>query len=392
MTAQKNKIRIGLVFLRFVEGYHRIIKALNSDPHCARWCEVHDMGYYDEQDLQHKLQEDGVDAKLVTAPQQCVQPHVRNGGPPMVGMLLSLQALGCPSVLADPDDIARSLVRHLHDEEVEHWAYLGVAGFEHDGGLGDCLARRIEALGGRLASRTETPCPQFQHHPWFQDDRQTLEWIGDQPRPVGVICQSPVQAVKVRQLCLEAGLRIPGDVLLAAAYDEPMCLTDPPTITAVAQPLEDIAVAAAAIAAKLVNGGAQGLTPEPQLIGGAELCIRQSTGDVDLNRQAIERAVRYIQQHACSIESVEDLIEHTQYASRSKFFRLFSEYTGASPYVMMRQVRMNRAQHLLSETNLPIAQVAEQSGYHEPRHFSTAFRKEVGLSPAAYRKAQRAIL
>ncbi|MFP4356623.1 MAG: helix-turn-helix domain-containing protein, partial [Phycisphaerae bacterium] len=49
--------------------------------------------------------------------------------------------------------------------------------------------------------------------------------------------------------------------------------------------------------------------------------------------------------------------------------------------------QMQRAMHLLGQSDLPIGQVARRSGYRDQRYFSKVFRQEADQSPSEYRKA-----
>ena len=46
-----------------------------------------------------------------------------------------------------------------------------------------------------------------------------------------------------------------------------------------------------------------------------------------------------------------------------------------------------RAKQLLQTTLLPIAVIAQQTGYDDQLYFSRVFRKRVGASPSEYRKS-----
>lgn len=61
----------------------------------------------------------------------------------------------------------------------------------------------------------------------------------------------------------------------------------------------------------------------------------------------------------------------------------------SSPTREIRALRMQRAQHLLRETNLPIAEVAIACGFEEPTSFTRAFRAWTDQSPRQFRVATR---
>ncbi|MEC8196830.1 MAG: AraC family transcriptional regulator, partial [Pseudomonadota bacterium] len=71
--------------------------------------------------------------------------------------------------------------------------------------------------------------------------------------------------------------------------------------------------------------------------------------------------------------------------SPSQLFRRFKLETGSSPMGWLRQERMVLASYLLRTTDLPVSQVALQSGYQAPFHFSRDFKRVRGVSPRAYR-------
>lgn len=65
--------------------------------------------------------------------------------------------------------------------------------------------------------------------------------------------------------------------------------------------------------------------------------------------------------------------------------RLFAQETGAPLMATLRRLRLERAAHLLLETEASIGQVARTCGYPEARPFITAFRRRYGQPPGAFR-------
>jgi AraC-like DNA-binding protein len=58
---------------------------------------------------------------------------------------------------------------------------------------------------------------------------------------------------------------------------------------------------------------------------------------------------------------------------------------GLSPAAWLARERGRLAQHLLTETDLPVAVVARRCGYADQRHFSAAFRRWTGRPPTVFR-------
>lgn len=67
------------------------------------------------------------------------------------------------------------------------------------------------------------------------------------------------------------------------------------------------------------------------------------------------------------------------------FNQVFKRVVGMPPMKFLEQQRLRRAQELLAQSALTVAEIGEQVGYQDPYYFSRAFRKRTGLAPSAYR-------
>jgi len=69
--------------------------------------------------------------------------------------------------------------------------------------------------------------------------------------------------------------------------------------------------------------------------------------------------------------------------------RRFKAVMHMSPSEYIRRFRVAKAMEMLSGTDLPIAAIAEQTGFSDISLFSRVFRNAVGMPPASYRKMQK---
>jgi AraC-like DNA-binding protein len=72
--------------------------------------------------------------------------------------------------------------------------------------------------------------------------------------------------------------------------------------------------------------------------------------------------------------------------SVSQFDRQFKKRFRTTPRKYITSVRINAACQLLSSTDLPISNIALQTGFYDQSHFTNQFTKIKGLSPAQYRR------
>jgi len=67
--------------------------------------------------------------------------------------------------------------------------------------------------------------------------------------------------------------------------------------------------------------------------------------------------------------------------SQRQLDRLFQRYVGRSPVIYYRDIRLDRARGLVTQTDMRLAEVALASGFASPVHFSRAYRDRFGVPP-----------
>lgn len=102
----------------------------------------------------------------------------------------------------------------------------------------------------------------------------------------------------------------------------------------------------------------------------------------------VERAVRLITEEGAldgSGSTVEALAERVGIGAR-QLSRLFQKHLGASPLQIAKTARVQRAKRLLTETDLPITNIALQSGFGSLRRFNAVFQEVYKRPPSAIRR------
>ncbi len=98
------------------------------------------------------------------------------------------------------------------------------------------------------------------------------------------------------------------------------------------------------------------------------------------------RVAQYIQQNLDKDLSLAELAA-VVYMSPYHFARLFKDNTGVPPHRFVVRQRIARARGVLATPELSIAQVSRMVGFRTPSHFTTVFRRVLGITPGAYRAA-----
>jgi len=93
----------------------------------------------------------------------------------------------------------------------------------------------------------------------------------------------------------------------------------------------------------------------------------------------------HIRNNFLTLRTLEEVAEAC-HVDEAYLCRLFGRFDNQSPYQYLMQLKMGVAAQRLQREGVLIKQVAYELGFGDPFHFSRAFKKVFGLSPAGFRK------
>ena len=118
----------------------------------------------------------------------------------------------------------------------------------------------------------------------------------------------------------------------------------------------------------------------------------ENGSDLDSASDSIGEAIDDIRNFACRVASQK--INLAQVAAKTgltyiRFARRFKQKTGMTPIEYVSTLRLQKAKHLLSETEIKIREIATLCGFENEYYFSNFFKKQTALSPRTYRKMSK---
>ena len=117
------------------------------------------------------------------------------------------------------------------------------------------------------------------------------------------------------------------------------------------------------------------LPPAPQAQGG-------------LSPGAMRRVREYVEVHLD--ETIElSMLARVAGLSVHHFARQFKQSAGVTPHVYLTQKRVERAQEMLVQTDLSLAEIALAVGFFDQGHLARHFRHMLGTTPREFRWSQR---
>lgn len=101
--------------------------------------------------------------------------------------------------------------------------------------------------------------------------------------------------------------------------------------------------------------------------------------------RAVSEAEHYLAEHFTEPVDIEQLARKLGVAY-SHFRREFKLHTGFAPWQYMVHLRLSRARRMLASGDAPLDEIADQLNFSSASHFSVAFKKVYGISPAIWRR------
>lgn len=102
-------------------------------------------------------------------------------------------------------------------------------------------------------------------------------------------------------------------------------------------------------------------------------------------RRLVRQAMAYLHEHYAETISREDLAHHLGMSSDYLTY-CFRREVEMTPIAYLNRYRVNQAKILLAESDKNITEIAIEVGFSDSSYFSRVFRRQVGISPDAYRR------
>lgn len=96
--------------------------------------------------------------------------------------------------------------------------------------------------------------------------------------------------------------------------------------------------------------------------------------------------VGYIQTHYRETIRVAD-ISRAGMVGNSTCYTLFRKFFGASPMKYLTDYRLEKAAGLLKNTDMPVCDIADMTGFASPSYFAECFKGLYGVPPTAFRQS-----
>lgn len=224
---------------------------------------------------------------------------------------------------------------------------------------------------------------------WSSSHIQLEEWLNALPKPVGLFTCDDSFALEVSTICKINNILIPQDIsLLGVDNDELICTLSDPPISSIVLDMEKGGYEVGRLIDQLIKKDRT--EPSNVVIRPIRFELRQSTERYNISHEYIAKVVYFIEENFTSEISIDALTRLVPLSRRSLEIK-FKEEMDTSIYQFILQCRIEYFANLLITTDLPLLDLALQSGFNDCKNISRIFKKMKVYSPIEFRQKFREI-
>jgi LacI family transcriptional regulator len=311
-----------------------------------------------------------------------LEPFIGDGLP-TIFVPLKEKIPGFPNLIDDCHAAGKMAAEHLLDRGFRNFAFCGFSDMHWSRDRRQGFTKTIATAG------FETQCyeqPRAGVVRYYQKEQRLLaDWLNLLPKPVGIMTCDDEHGRHVVEACKFAGLRVPEQVAIVGVdNDELVCALSDPPLSSVAVNTRKAGYEAAALLDRLMTGEEE-MADQKIIVRPLYVVTRQSTDVLAVEDREVAEALRFIQQNANRPIQVTDAASAAA-LSRRVLEKRFRKIMGRSIYSEINRQRIGRVARMLVETDHSISQIALSLRYPSVKHIARSFRRQMGMSPLAYRK------
>ena len=104
----------------------------------------------------------------------------------------------------------------------------------------------------------------------------------------------------------------------------------------------------------------------------------------DGDKLFLEKIIRLVEENMSEATLDIDYLASEMHVSRTQLYRKLKALTNLSGNQFIRTIRLKRAAQLISQNQLSIAEVMQETGFSNYSYFNTCFREQFSKSPKEF--------
>lgn len=118
---------------------------------------------------------------------------------------------------------------------------------------------------------------------------------------------------------------------------------------------------------------------------GDVVLLRLMPVDGPVQHRGVARSLKFMAAHFQTPVQLQDLVVESG-MSRRGLIKAFHKHVGRPLAAVLRQMRIEKARHLLVTEDLSLKELAERVGFRSANTFCVAFQRVVGIAPKKFQR------
>jgi LacI family transcriptional regulator len=317
---------------------------------------------------------------------------------PVIAVSTLQNMLNLPFVIADFEQVAKLAYEHFLKKKFENFAFFGLMQAKWSLERMEYFSSYLAKAGHKVHVFKEQQIPitndsvpftgQWINTTLNAGQQRLTEWLKQLPKPIAILAGCDILACYLSNAAKESGFNIPDEIaILGVNNDQTICNICDPPLSSIALNFKKAGYNAAKLLDKIISGQ-EAMTGQHIEIQPTHIENRGSTDVFAVDDPDIVQVLKYIRQNSNRPLQVDDIASHV-YISKRYLQQKFRKALGRSIHDEIVQAHFEVAKAMLVDTNLPIDEIAQRSGFLYTSNMRRAFKLFIGILPQKYRQQHR---
>lgn len=279
------------------------------------------------------------------------------------------------------EDVGKSAAEYFLDRGFRNFAFVGTPFPD------DWCTRRLNGFRSRIAAEgfevSAFPgAPEGDRDDFSREAVHLSRWLRTLSPQTALYAAWDRRALQIMSLCSDLEIPIPETIsVLGTDNDEVLCESATPSLSSIALDGRN----AGGLCAKLLSRRMRGRSAEPLVdLAFPRIVTRQSTDKTLVPDAYLAKALAMVRKDLSVVRTIDDIAKELHISKRSLEMKA-SLVLGNTLKNEITRIRLNEAVRLISNTSLPLSEVAEKCGFCCASHLNSRFKAVFGHSPSVFR-------
>lgn len=309
-----------------------------------------------------------------------VEKRVREANIKTINVSEDFSGADLPQVISDHEAIGQMAGDHLYGCGFRRFAFCGYRG--------KAYSELRQSAFEEWCREREFECSTYlskdsPSQSLSEELAKIADWVRTFDEPTGVFAASDWRGHHILLASAIAGVSVPQDIgVVGVDNDDVVCDIAPTPLTSIDPHGVQVGYRAAELLHAWITEGVE--PPEREICRDMSINRRRSTDVLLVEDELVKRALDRMRPKGRLPHTIDEVLKGLP-ISRRPFERRFLQAVGMTPHAALSQIRLERMAELLTNTNLPISEVAHRCGFNYGHHMASIFRTAKGMTPGEYR-------